>query len=176
MKTIYVSFFFLTAVLANAQPQVTPISISSEAIASADGDLANGAPMEDLTWAWSSSNACFVETQKKKFTGHHVLFATDLPPYSELTVTLIPEDPNANFSLYGYSIGTTRTDIVPNLPSCVTCEADFKWDYPYRGRTQDHTRSIRFNAIRNPYRVIIGVAGAEGLATGKFRLEVKLDQ
>ncbi len=174
MKIIYLSVFSLISVFCWAQHTAIPVAIGRDSVAIVRGDLAAGSPMEDLSWAWSSSNACFVETQKHKFTGHHRLFITELPSYSELTVTVIPDDPEANFSIYGYSMGTTREDIVPNLSSCVTCEADYKWDYRYRGRTQDHSRTIRFNAIRNPYRVVVGVAGADGLAAGTFRLEYDL--
>jgi hypothetical protein len=69
-------------------------------------------------------------------------------------------------------VGTTNTVMVPELSSCVTCEAEHKWDYPKKGKTQDHTRSVYLNALNNPYRVVIGVAGAEGLATGTFKLQV----
>jgi hypothetical protein len=64
--------------------------------------------------------------------------------------------------------------MVPELTSCVSCEADHKWDYPKKGKTQDHTRSVYLNAATNPYRVVIGVAGAEGLVKGTFVLDVAL--
>lgn len=132
--------------------------------------------MDDLSWAWNSSVACFPETQKDKFTGHHVLYSTELPRYSEMEVTVIPDDPRANFSIYAYQIGATNESaIVPYLPRCVRCEVDHEWDGPRRGYTQDHTRTAtHLVATRNPYRVIIGVVGANGLAEGSYRLQVKL--
>ncbi|MEL7340523.1 MAG: hypothetical protein AAGM67_08565, partial [Bacteroidota bacterium] len=58
---------------------------------------------------------------------------------------------------------------------CVRCEADHKWDYKRRGKTQDHTRTVTdILAINNPYKVIIGVVGAEGLSEGEYTLEVSL--
>ena len=63
---------------------------------------------------------------------------------------------------------------MPNLNSCVSCEADYKWDYPKRGKTQDHTRTINFNSIKNPYNIFIGVAGAEGVTSGDFEIFVTL--
>ncbi|MCB0548606.1 MAG: hypothetical protein KDD19_13580 [Phaeodactylibacter sp.] len=137
------------------------------------GDLANGAALPDLSWAWSSQNACFVATQQRKFTGHHVLYQTQLPARAEMTIKVIPDDPKANFSLYAYS--GSGEDIVPNLPRCVSCEADYKWDYKYRGKTQDHSRSVSLRAVGNPYTVTIGVVGADGLASGAYTLEITLE-
>lgn len=139
------------------------------------GDLAEGQMLTDLSWAWSSSNACFPETQKQKFTGNHVFFTGIIPRYSEMTVTVVPDDPNANFSLYAYEIGENKTDLVPNLPSCIRCEADHKWDRPKAGKTQDHSRVVTdLVAINNPYRVVIGVTGADGLAEGAFTLKIEM--
>ncbi|PLX10387.1 MAG: hypothetical protein C0594_05065, partial [Marinilabiliales bacterium] len=68
-----------------------------------------------------------------------------------------------------------NNSIVPELSSCVSCEAEHKWDYPKRGRTQDHTRTISgFVAINNPYKVVIGVVGAKGLKTGGYTLKISI--
>lgn len=138
-----------------------------------EGQLESGAIMSDLSWAWSSQNACFVTTQQEKFTGNHVLYQTEIPPRSEMTIRVVPKDKNADFSIYAYSGG--RGAIVPDLPSCVSCEADYKWDYKRRGKTQDHTRSVQLRAVNNPYPVTIGVVGARGLTSGAFTLEVELE-
>jgi len=139
------------------------------------GNLAEGAPMTDLSWAWSSSNACFPETQKEHFTGYHVLYYFDLPSYTEVEIELIPDDVDADFSLYAYEVGqVSENNTVPNLSSCVRCEADHKQDRKIRGRTQDHRRIVKdILAIRNPYQVVIGVVGAQGRAGGKFKLKIK---
>lgn len=135
------------------------------------GDLSQGVKINNLRWASTSSMACFPATQNHKFTGNHVIFLTDLPRRSEMTITLIPEDKNANMSLYAYSAGS---HVLPTKVSrCVSCEADHKWDRPKRGRTQDHTRTVKLNGI-NPYKVVIGVAGADGLSKGRFRLDIKV--
>jgi hypothetical protein len=90
--------------------------------------------MDDLSWASRSSTACFPGTQNKKFTGKHVIHGFTIPPYSEVTVKLIPKDKSKNFSLYGYQVGSTSYPVVPNLSSCVSCEADHKWDYPKKAK------------------------------------------
>ncbi|MEL6812776.1 MAG: hypothetical protein AAFP76_15720 [Bacteroidota bacterium] len=137
------------------------------------GDLANGVAMEDLSWAWNSSNACFPATQYHKFTGNHVFFTGIIPPYSEITVTVVPKDPEANLSIYAYEIGANSMRLVPDLPSCIRCEADHKWDRSYRGKTQDHTRVVRnLLALGRPYRMVIGVTGANELREGEFELVI----
>lgn len=140
------------------------------------GNLSDGSQMETLAWAWRSSVACFPETQKRKFTGNHVLYAAEIPTYSEMRITVIPDDKNANFSLYAYEVGQiTPENLVPNLSSCIRCEVDHKWDFKRRGKTQDHSRTVTdILAINNPYQVVIGVVGAEGLQKGGYTLQVSL--
>ncbi|MDF1551190.1 MAG: hypothetical protein P1P88_25440, partial [Bacteroidales bacterium] len=139
------------------------------------GNLTQGALMDDLSWAWKSSVACFPGTQKNKFTGNHVLYFTQLPGKAIMNIVLTPDDKNSNFSLYAYSIGTNNFSTVPDLHSCVSCEADHKWDYPKKGKTQDHKRMVSLNAINNPYQVVIGVVGADGLRAGGYSLSVQLE-
>jgi hypothetical protein len=170
--------FFFTLLLFNhaAMSDQLPefIEFQPNTTIEVEGDLADGAPLSDLSWAWNSSNACFPETQKAKFTGNHFLYYIDLPSYTEMEITVIPADKKANFSLYAYEVGQVdESNTVPNLASCVRCEADHKWDRPRRGKTQDHTRTVRnILALRNPYQVVIGVAGAEGLDEGAFTLRI----
>lgn len=157
------------------QPTITTIEPVPNGEVLYKGNLSEGQPLADLSWAWSSANACFPETQKQKFTGNHVFFSGIIPKNSEMTVTVIPDDKNANFSIYAYEMGVTRNDLVPNLSSCIRCEADHKWDRPFAGKTQDHTRTVTdLVAINTPYKVVIGVTGADGLATGGFTLKVAM--
>ena len=149
---------------------VQMIPTKPNAVFEAEGNLNQGKKLDDLSWAWSGQNACFPSTQKDKYTGKHVFYAIQLPPHAILNVSLIPDDKNANMSLYGYQMGSTNYSLVPDLASCVSCEADHKWDRPHAGAKQDHTRSIRFNAINNPYNIVIAVAGANELTSGSFRL------
>lgn len=153
---------------------VTNINAQANATVKVKGNLSQGAQINDLSWAWKSSVACFPGTQKEKFTGNHVLYSTAIPPHAIMNITVTPEDKNADFSLYAYQIGTTNFATVPNLSSCVTCEADHKWDYPKKGKTQDHTRSVSVNAIKNPYHVVIGVVGSNGLKSGDYTLSIEI--
>jgi len=164
----------LTVFYMNAQkPEVIKIEPVPNEDVTLSANLSQGVKIDDLSWAWSSQNACFVAFQQHKFTGNHVLFTGIIPPYSEITVTVIPKDPNANFSIYAYEVGVDKMPIVPDLPSCIRCEADYKWDRKWKGLTQDHTRRVKnLVALSKPYRMIIGVVGAEGLEEGEFTMVV----
>ncbi|PHN03980.1 hypothetical protein [Flavilitoribacter nigricans] len=176
MKTkIFILFLLvaLTGFSAHSQHIVSTFSAKPNGVVEVAGRLEDGSKMEDLSWAWSSQNACFVSTKQHKFSGNHVLYQTEIPPRSEMTIRVIPRDKNADFSLYAYSGGGGA--VVPNLPYCTSCEADYKWDFKRRGKTQDHTRSVQLRAINNPFPVTIGVVGGQGLSSGDFILEVSLE-
>lgn len=134
-------------------------------------NLDKGTPLTSLAWAWSSQNACFVEPRAAYFTGNNVFFLTEIPKYSTMVIRLIPKDKNTNLSIYAYSGG--HGALPPDLPSCVSCEADFKQERPSVNRPlPDHTRSVELRAVNRPYPVTIGVVGAEGLTEADFVLEV----
>ncbi|MDC0231066.1 hypothetical protein OAK19_03800, partial [Aureispira] len=137
------------------------------------GDLADGVKVHDLSWASSSSNACFPATQNSKFTGNHILYVTEIPEYSQMDITIIPTENNANMSVYAFMNSLSSDAMVPNLSSCISCEADYKWEYPKRGQIQDHTRTVSLNSTNRPYRIVIGVAGADGLTQGDFIVKIK---
>ncbi|MCW8981780.1 hypothetical protein [Altibacter sp.] len=176
MKTLLIIALVLCTYMLQAQPKVYAIEpVPNEEVAYS-GDLSEGIVLDDLSWAWSSSNACFPETQKSKFTGKHLFFTGIIPKFSEMEVTVIPKDPTANFSVYAYEIGVNSNDLVPNLPRCIRCEADHKQERNFSGKApQDHTRKVtNLVAINNPYRVVIGVTGADGLSEGEFTLVVTM--
>jgi hypothetical protein len=139
------------------------------------GDLAAGVLMEDLSWAANSSNACFPATQNLKFRGNHVLYATSLPPRSILTISVTPTDANGDLSIYGYMMGNKEYMIVPNLPGCITCEADHKWDGKWKGKVQTSERKIEFqNPTQNTYNIVIGVTAPKDVVSGQYNLKLKL--
>jgi len=136
-------------------------------------DVKDGVVLDDLSWAWNSSVACFVEPRVDYFKGNHVLFRTEIPTYSTMIITLVPDDPAVNLSLYAYSGG--RDAVPPKLSSCVSCEADFYQEQPSVNRPNpDHTRSVELRAVTRPYPVTIGLAGAEGVTEGSYTLQVSI--
>ncbi len=152
---------------------VIPVETAKNKVSTVKGNLKDGVIIHDLSWASTSSNACFPGTQNQKFRGNHVFYSATLPDNSEMEVTLIPDDKNADFSLYAYQVGTNNNNLPPNLPNCISCEADFKWDRPKAGKKQDHTRIVsNLTSIGNSYKIIIGVVGANGLTTGSYTLNI----
>lgn len=180
MKIILSIVFALTLTMTtfaqDNKPKIWSVETVAGKTATVTGSLKEGAQLSDYSWAWNSANACFPATQKAKFTGNHIFFLTKLPPRSILTVTVRPKDKSKNLSVYGYQIAPDKTTLPEDLQSCVTCEAEHKWDYPKRGKTQDESRTITFNATTNSYNIMIGVAGADGLTDADFTLSFSLKQ
>jgi hypothetical protein len=156
--------------------EVTVVASKSNETVTIAGDLANGKILEDLAWASSSSNACFPATQNLKFRGHHVFYATTIPPRSIMKISVKPNDDAADLSLYAYMIGNQDFSLVPNLARCITCEADHKWDRPWKGKVQTSERKVEFqNPTQNTYNILIGVAAPKDVTTGKFKVEIKTE-
>ena len=176
LSMILVVICVITTFAQNKKPTIWEVQTVSGKTATVTGALKDGAQLSDYSWAWNSSNACFPATQKAKFTGNHVFFMTRLPLHSILTVTVRPKVESKNISIYGYQIAPDKTTLPEDLQSCVTCEAEHKWDYPKRGRTQDQSRTITFNATTNSYNIVIGVTGADGLTDADFTLSFTLKQ
>lgn len=178
MKVVWIGVLLaMTSALAVAQEKmISTVKSMANQTVSVEGSLAPGIKLSDLSWAWRSSTACFVEPQKSKYTGNHVFYVTELPPRSILTVTVKPKNSSANLSIYGYQIAAGKVVFPDQLTSAVTCEADHKWDRPVRGKTQDDSRTVTFNATTNSYNVVIGVAGADGLSQADFTVKFALKQ
>ncbi len=173
MKKLVILLFLIPFISMSQERTVTEIELVPNETVEVTGNLSDGAPMEDLSWAWQSNNACFPATQYHKFTGNHVLYTGIIPTYSELEIVVEPEDENANFSVWAYQVGVDNSDLPPNLSSCVRCEVDHKWDRNWKGKTQDHTRKVKYIlALNRSYRFVIGVVGAEELDEGAYTLKI----
>ncbi len=140
-----------------------------------DSTLESGIEMPDLSWAWRSDMACFVQLQAWKFESKHKLFAipTKFSGIGEITVKVIPKDPNINLSLWYYMAGSTDYRTPPKVSNMRACEADFKWDRPFKNQTQDHTRYVSTGAKGNE-NVVIGVSAPKDVTAADFRLEVSV--
>lgn len=133
-------------------------------------NISNGVLIKDLSWAWNSSVACFPETQKLSFTGKHILFQTEIPPKSEMTITLKPSNKRSKLSLYGYQVGINSTAIIPHLSSCISCEAN----HNQSKQATSNNRNISFTAINRPYKIVIGIAGENNLNEGEFVFDISV--
>lgn len=178
---ILASFSFVLALYAFGQgkgwsKEVTVVASKGNETVVVAGDLATGKIIEDLSWASTSSNACFPATQNLKFRGNHVFYATTIPPRSIMKISVKPDDEKGDLSLYAYMIGNQDFSLVPNLPRCITCEADHKWDRPWKGKVQTSERKVEFqNPTQNTYNILIGVAAPKDVTTGKFKVEIKTE-
>ncbi|MEO7984656.1 MAG: hypothetical protein ABI688_11305 [Bacteroidota bacterium] len=179
MKKIIVAALLVAAfhsgVRAQWSDKVTIVASKSNDIVTVPGDLATGKIIEDLSWASTSSNACFVATQNDKFRGNHVFYATTIPAHSVMEISVRPDKEKTDLSIYAYMSGMEVNYLVPDLPRCITCEADFKWDRPWKGKTQTSERKVEFNnPTDGPFSIVIGVTAPKGVTTGLFNLKIKL--
>jgi hypothetical protein len=134
-------------------------------------DLSAGDAL-DLAWASNSSVACFPDTEFVNFSGPHLLFWFSQPEQSLLTATATPDD-GVDVSVYVLQQGATTYATPPDLQAAVSCEAG------YDDQTDSNpgaAEAATVTATTNPYNVLIGVAGAEGVGSGGFTLELTLEQ
>lgn len=181
MKKLMLSAISLLLISISAGAQwpssVTKIDGGTSDSIVVQGDLAKGAKMEDLSWAWNSANACFPGTQSSKFKGNHVFFALTMPTQCEMKISVTPTDPNGDLSIYAYRISAAEYYLVPNLPSCITCEADHLWDGKWKNRVQTSERKVSMqNPGKEMYNILIGVSGPAAAASGTFTLKVKFEK
>lgn len=151
----------------------TALSVESGKTTSVKGKIDGGVQL-DLSWAANSSVACFPATSFDQFDGAHVMYHFDLPRYTTATVELVPSGANVDLNLYAYSVGATSTVLPPNVPSCVSCEASYGTNNINMRYNPGGSEKVELVAINNPYRVFIGVAGAQKLMKGSFELKVTL--
>lgn len=157
----------LTSKGVTSSATLTPTAVGSSSSTSSSLDKGG---VIDLGWAAQSSMACFPATENVNFTGNHVLFTTQLPKQSEMTITAVPGSSTQNLSLYAYTVSATGTpSLPPNVSSAVSCEAGYD-------QKTDHnpgvTETVKLIATTNSYNVVIGVAGAGTTKTGAFQLNV----
>jgi len=180
-KTFFFGFLLCLTQGVYAQDQLSlvtslPLEPGKEEIIR--GDLAEGQPMNDLSWAWNSSVACFPETQAYKFNGNHVLYALELPSYSELEIQLEPVEKDTDLSIYAYLVGQlAENNIVPNLSSCQRCEVDHRRDMNWAHRDANDPKRVVHDILtanRSKF-VIIGVAGANKQQSGAYALTLKIN-
>ena len=133
------------------------------------GNLNQGAPMDNLSWAWKITVGCFKSIQKNEFSGNHVFYSTTLPPHTSIEIIVKPESRTTNFSVYAYLLDANDFSTVPDLKTCIACEADFKRD---DDKLLDNRRRVVLTTNNDANHVIIGVVGAKGLKTGEFTLEI----
>lgn len=151
----------------------TVIELTVDKSLSIEGSISNGVEIP-LAWASSSQVACFPATRFNEFKGNHVFYRVHLPPNSQLKISITPTD-NKRINLYAVRMGVDDTNIPPDIHSVGSCEASYpiyagKPNYNKKAKAQ----SVEFMSIRNPYSILIGVAGAENVLSGSFDLDIEM--
>ena len=184
MKHLFGSIaIFLSLGVVFAMAQVAPIPLAVTALdlpASSNageikGNIQTGQKIA-LQWAERSSVACFPATRFEMFNGNHVFYRVTLPAASAMKIILKPKN-NKGLNLYALRQGVRGGQSVP--PSAITCEASYPMYANLGGgktvtNADDGTRKLQFISVRDPYSILIGVAGAKNLTEGDFTLRIEI--
>jgi hypothetical protein len=160
----------------NIQGKVQYVPAKRGQVLSVNGNLSKGSIMEDLEWAESSANACWVGIRNVEFQGNHVFYWFDLPKKSIVKITVIPKGNKPRVNVYGF-VSFDFKFIPPDLPRCISCEAGFQqWvaNNPPDFTKSAGEQSIEFNAISSRMKVFVGVAGAKGFTSGDYELKIEI--
>ena len=165
----------------NKPVKVNPISLPQGYNAGQiSGNLKDGTKLSSLRWAERSSVACFPGTRFENFTGNHVFYRITMPAASVFKATLVPKN-GAKINLYALRQGMrpAQQQVPPNVTSSISCEASFPIYANLGGgrRVSGKARKaieVEYISVRSPYSILIGVAGANGLAEGDFDLKVEI--
>ncbi|MCC6623646.1 MAG: hypothetical protein IT385_20480 [Deltaproteobacteria bacterium] len=173
--------FELVVDLVTAAPEKTGRITSAIAVpveigktASLEGKLDGGVEIP-LSWAANSNVACFGEHHARHFEGKHVLYRFEQPPGTSVSVKATPKVKDLDISLYVYRTGRgDTTSLPPEVPSA-TCEASYGNRDLERSPNPGVAQGVDgLITIGNPYTVWIGVAGAAGVTSGEYTLEVEV--
>ncbi|MDZ4838226.1 MAG: hypothetical protein SGJ27_30960 [Candidatus Melainabacteria bacterium] len=161
-----------------ATQTVTAITVGSPAKPSSVEGNINAGKKISLGWAELSNVACFPATRFEQFDGNHVFYRVPMSASSSLKITMTPKD-NAAINLYALRQSAAGNQPVPpDVTTAISAEAS----YPKYARISatkkiqnkdDGVRKIEFTSVGNPYSILIGVAGANGLTEGGFKLNVE---
>lgn len=142
------------------------------------GNIKDGVKLTSLRWAERSSVACFPGTRFEMFTGNHVFYRIILPAASAMKLVVTPAD-GKTINLYALRQGIRDQATPPNITSAISCEASYPI-YANVSKTRrvtnkdDGTRKVEYISVNSPYSILIGVAGAEGLTEGDFKLKIEI--
>jgi len=155
-------------------PPISKVKLKDNATTTKSGRI-DGGKQISLKWASQSGTACFPGTRNNFYNGKHVLYEVAMPPHSQLEVELVPAK-GVDLSLYGYQTGTRGKLSLPPSGAGSPCEASaMKGNRKYGAKhNPGMPEVIKLTAIRNPYRVVVGVAGSNGALKGQFKLKMTL--
>ena len=129
--------------------------------------LDNGAPI-DLGFA--EEIYCFPATENENFNGHHIL--TDFTQNARTSVTvLVTPESRTDVSLYVIQTGIGTQTWPPNISGGggTICEVSYDQKTDNNPGTPE---GLTIPGWEYDYRLIIGVAGAQGATQGAFKVEI----
>lgn len=153
---------------------VTLVAFSAYGTAELEGDLSDGAPLADLSWADDSNVACFTGPQFPFFKGNQVFYALESPqPAGSIVTITVTPDPDVEVSVYGYTASATSYPLPP-MKYSTTCEASL--GSTLTGPNPGVAESIEFhNPTGNEYNIFFAVSGDAYTGTaGHYEVIVEL--
>lgn len=159
---------------------VNSITVSGDKAAEVSGNLKSGKKIA-LDWAEKSNVACFPATRFEMFDGNHVFYRISMPAQKSMKIQLTPVDKSKLINLYALRQEAGGSQPVPpNVESVISAEASYPKYAKVGGKktkknADDGIRKIDFISLDQPYSILIGVAGAEGLTEGEYKLSVLVE-
>jgi hypothetical protein len=162
----------------DAGASVTAIAVGSASKpSSVEGNIKSGKKIA-LGWAELSNVACFPGTRFEQFDGNHVFYRVPMAANSSLKITVTPKD-SAKINLYALRQSSSgKQPVPPNITEAISAEASYPKYAKVGGKKKienkdDGIRKVEFTSVESPYSILIGVAGANGLTEGSFKLNVE---
>jgi len=132
-----------------------------------ESDLNEGASIE---LSFAQEVFCWPGNEDANFDGAHVFFEVIQEVEHNITVVATPEK-GLDISLYILQMGPDTTSIPPDLTeaSAIVCEASYDQQDDHNPGASESVFQMGWD---QSYRVVIGVAGADNVTSGQFKLEV----
>jgi hypothetical protein len=170
MKSFIATLLLMAAFVATANSQfpdhVEVLKVELNKTKTVKGDLAEG-QFVDLRFGLRGSVNCFTEGEKRYFSGHHRLYAFEVPANTKVLVEVTT---NNDMSLYGYMIDAKRYDIPPYL------ENVSKSGCTSSAKPMGELERIMMKAGSTKTHVVVAVTGLDENNTGEFTLKVTARQ
>lgn len=170
MKSFIATLLLMAAMFATANAQfpdhVKVLNVELNKTKTVKGDLAEGR-FVDLRFGLRGSVNCFTEGEKRYFSGHHRLYAFEVPANTKVLVELTT---NNDMSLYGYMIDAKRYDVPPYL------ENVSKSGCTSSAKPMGELERIMMKAGSTKMHVVVAVTGLDENSTGEFTLKVTTRQ
>jgi len=170
MKSFIATLLLMAAMIATANAQfpdhVKVLNVELNKTKTVKGDLAEGR-FVDLRFGLRGSVNCFTEGEKRYFSGHHRLYAFEVPANTKVLVEMTT---NNDMSLYGYMIDAKRYDVPPYL------ENVSKSGCTSSAKAMGELERVMMKAGSTKTHVVVAVTGLDENNTGEFTLKVTARQ